>query len=115
MDGNVKDNQVGTVPDGLCCGGPGRFCPQACCDTCPLFALFSMTQDAWCIQERLAGQDMAMFGVFDGHGMEGKTVSHNICANLPTLLAKHSACQVRPPWRLGKLTHISQVINIQCC
>lgn len=51
-------------------------------------------QDAWCIQERLAGQDMAMFGVFDGHGQEGKTVSHSVCTNLPKSLAKHAACKV---------------------
>ena len=52
-------------------------------------------QDAWVIQERLGGQDMLMFGVFDGHGQEGKTVSHGICTNLPKALAKHAACKVR--------------------
>lgn len=54
-------------------------------------------QDAWVIQERLAGQDMLMFGVFDGHGQEGKTVSHSICTNLPKALSKHAACKVRMP------------------
>lgn len=51
-------------------------------------------QDAWCVQERLAGQDMAMFGVFDGHGQEGKVVSHSVCTNIPKALAKHAACKV---------------------
>lgn len=35
-----------------------------------------------------------MFGVFDGHGQEGKTVSHSVCTNVPKLLAKHAACKV---------------------
>lgn len=51
-------------------------------------------QDAWCVQECLAGQDMAMFGVFDGHGQEGKVVSHSMCTNVPKALAKHGACKV---------------------
>lgn len=51
-------------------------------------------QDAWCIQEQLAGQDMVMFGVFDGHGQEGKVVSHHVCTNVPKALAKHTACKV---------------------
>lgn len=38
---------------------------------------------------------MLMFGVFDGHGQEGKTVSHSICTNLPKALSKHAACKVR--------------------
>lgn len=58
-------------------------------------------QDAWCVQERLAGQDMAMFGVFDGHGQEGKVVSHSVCTNVPKALAKYAACKVgmeHPGW-----------------
>jgi serine/threonine protein phosphatase PrpC len=51
-------------------------------------------QDAWCVQECLAGQDMAMFGVFDGHGQEGKVVSHSVCTNMPMALAKNAACKV---------------------
>jgi serine/threonine protein phosphatase PrpC len=67
---------------------------HACCCCC--------VQDAWVIQERLAGQDMLMFGVFDGHGQEGKTVSHSICTNLPKALSKHAACKVRmPPSRVA--------------
>jgi serine/threonine protein phosphatase PrpC len=45
-------------------------------------------QDAWCVQERLGGQDMLLFGVFDGHGQEGKVVSHTICQNLPKIMAR---------------------------
>lgn len=58
----------------------------------PAVALF--LQDAWCVQERLANQDMVMFGVFDGHGQEGKIVSHSVCTNVPKALAKHAACKV---------------------
>jgi serine/threonine protein phosphatase PrpC len=45
-------------------------------------------QDAWCVQERLGGQGMLLFGVFDGHGQEGKVVSHTICQNLPKIMAR---------------------------
>lgn len=37
---------------------------------------------------------MVMFGVFDGHGQEGKAVSHHVCTNVPKALAKHTACKV---------------------
>lgn len=40
------------------------------------------------MQERLGGQDMLLFGVFDGHGQEGKVVSHTICQNLPKIMAR---------------------------
>lgn len=56
--------------------------------------MLAALQDAWCVQERLAGQDMVMFGVFDGHGQEGKTVSHSVCTNVPKSLSKHAACKV---------------------
>eukprot|EP00879_Flechtneria_rotunda_P024023 GHRR01025445.1.p1 GENE.GHRR01025445.1~~GHRR01025445.1.p1 ORF type:complete len:195 (+),score=46.36 GHRR01025445.1:342-926(+) len=51
-------------------------------------------QDAWCVQEQLAGQDMVLFGVFDGHGQEGKIVSHTICQNLPKILSTLGQCKV---------------------
>eukprot|EP00879_Flechtneria_rotunda_P010667 GHRR01011148.1.p1 GENE.GHRR01011148.1~~GHRR01011148.1.p1 ORF type:complete len:419 (+),score=173.69 GHRR01011148.1:342-1598(+) len=50
-------------------------------------------QDAWCVQEQLAGQDMVLFGVFDGHGQEGKIVSHTICQNLPKILSTLGQCK----------------------
>jgi serine/threonine protein phosphatase PrpC len=31
---------------------------------------------------------MVLFGVFDGHGQEGKVVSHTICQNLPKIMAR---------------------------
>jgi hypothetical protein len=60
---------------------------------CLVHGLLGFLQDAWCVQERLAGQDMVMFGVFDGHGQEGKTVSHSVCTNVPKFLTKQ-ACKV---------------------
>ena len=56
-------------------------------------------QDAWVVKERLgAAQDMALFGVFDGHGQEGKAVSHHVCATLPRLVARSALCKVRGRW-----------------
>jgi serine/threonine protein phosphatase PrpC len=53
-------------------------------------------QDAWCVQERLSGQDLALFGLFDGHGQEGCTVSHHICQAVPRIAARRlEAAQVR--------------------
>lgn len=31
---------------------------------------------------------MAMFGVFDGHGAEGKVVSNTVCQSLPKILTR---------------------------
>lgn len=31
---------------------------------------------------------MALFGVFDGHGQEGKVVSNTICQNLPRIMTR---------------------------
>ncbi len=51
-------------------------------------------QDAWVVRERLGAQEMALFGVFDGHGQEGKAVSHHVTAALPQLVARSSLCKV---------------------
>eukprot|EP00775_Hariotina_reticulata_P011481 gene11481-11625_t len=56
-------------------------------------------QDAWCIQEHFCGQDMLLLGVFDGHGVEGKTVSNTICQQLPSILSK--AMATKDPAGLG--------------
>lgn len=37
---------------------------------------------------------MALFGVFDGHGQEGRSVSNCVCANLPKVLARQANCKV---------------------
>lgn len=39
-------------------------------------------------------QELALFGVFDGHGQEGKSVSHHVCATLPRLVARSTLCKV---------------------
>ncbi|KAF8071239.1 protein phosphatase [Scenedesmus sp. PABB004] len=53
-------------------------------------------QDAWCVQERLAGHELALFGVFDGHGQEGKAVSHTVCEQLPRIMARLLAGKAAP-------------------
>jgi serine/threonine protein phosphatase PrpC len=53
------------------------------------------------VKERLASQDAALFGVFDGHGQEGKAVSHHICATLPRLVSRSALCRVRRLCRGG--------------
>ncbi len=53
-------------------------------------------QDSWAIKERLGGQDLMLFGVFDGHGAEGKAVSHTITTKLPKLLANSPHLKVSP-------------------
>ncbi|KAI8474496.1 MAG: phosphatase 2C-like domain-containing protein [Monoraphidium minutum] len=50
-------------------------------------------QDAWTVKERVGGQDMALFGVFDGHGQEGKAVSHHVCAAVPRLVGRSALCK----------------------
>ncbi|KIY98047.1 Protein phosphatase 2C containing protein [Monoraphidium neglectum] len=53
-------------------------------------------QDAWVVKERVsAAQDMAFFGVFDGHGQEGRAVSNHVCTAVPRLLARSALC--KPP------------------
>ena len=46
--------------------------------------------------EFLGGSETALFGVFDGHGIDGRKVSNGIAARLPKLLADctdFKACQ----------------------
>lgn len=50
------------------------------------------------MQEKLGGQDMALFGVFDGHGQEGKVVSHTICQNLPKIMSRLVSGKVSFQW-----------------
>jgi serine/threonine protein phosphatase PrpC len=52
-------------------------------------------QDAWAVKERLGPLDTALFGVFDGHGQQGKAVSHHVCAMLPRLVSRSALCKVR--------------------
>lgn len=69
----------------------------------PGTTLNECTQDAWAVKERLGAQEMALFGVFDGHGQEGKAVSHHICATLPRLVSRSTLCKVRRRGRDGGL------------
>jgi hypothetical protein len=45
-------------------------------------------QDSWIAKEKLVGSEYALFGVFDGHGAEGKVVSAAVAELLPLLLKK---------------------------
>lgn len=46
-----------------------------------------IVQDSWVADEFLGGSETALFGVFDGHGIDGRKVSNGIAARLPKLLA----------------------------
>ncbi|GAX75600.1 hypothetical protein CEUSTIGMA_g3044.t1 [Chlamydomonas eustigma] len=45
-------------------------------------------QDSWVAKEQLLGSEYALFGVFDGHGVEGRAVSTAVSELLPKLLKK---------------------------
>lgn len=52
-------------------------------------------QDAWCVQEKLAGEDDGLlFGIFDGHGQEGRTVSWTISTQLPAIMSRLASSKV---------------------
>jgi len=44
-------------------------------------------QDAWVIKENFGGREGIMFAVFDGHGYDGRKVSHALANKLPKMLA----------------------------
>eukprot|EP00873_Tetraselmis_striata_P022964 jgi/Tetstr1/443228/TSEL_031266.t1 len=48
-------------------------------------------QDAWVVKENFGNQRGIFFGVFDGHGYEGRKVSHAIVNRLPKMLASSEA------------------------
>jgi hypothetical protein len=105
--GNTKDNQVRSRPPppplsplsaslSPCPARGGRMRARAgACTQCAAMRLLAPPpQDAWVAKERLGPMDAALFGVFDGHGQEGKLVSHHVCATLPRLASRSSLCRV---------------------
>lgn len=72
---------------------------STCRACCPLFTQtfkIPQPQDAWAVKEKLSPTSyMALFGVFDGHGAEGKAVSHHVTAQLPRMVARSPLCKVR--------------------
>lgn len=53
----------------------------------PPFSTLSTQQDAWAVKEHIGKSQHVMFGVFDGHGPEGKTIANIISTALPKLVA----------------------------
>ena len=49
----------------------------------PTHVITPIQQDAWVVKERLASQDAALFGVFDGHGPYGHDISNFCQQNVP--------------------------------
>jgi serine/threonine protein phosphatase PrpC len=47
---------------------------------------------------------MLLLGVFDGHGVEGRTVSNTICQQLPGILARTMTAKVVDPCLQAPLT-----------
>ena len=43
-------------------------------------------QDSWAVREGMGGSDQVLFGVFDGHGAEGRTVSGAVADLLPQIV-----------------------------
>ncbi len=70
-------------------------------DTVLVLLLHLSAQDSWLADEFLGGSATALFGVFDGHGLDGRKVSNAIAARLPKLLAECPDFQARGPPALG--------------
>lgn len=48
-------------------------------------------QDSWVIKENIGGKEGLLFGVFDGHGSQGKLVSQHVAHTLPRLVVQSPA------------------------
>jgi hypothetical protein len=94
-----KDNQArrtrGVSPSRL----DGRSSARRRCarETPPVCYKLLIAQDSWLADEFLGGSATALFGVFDGHGLDGRKVSNAIAARLPKLLAECPDFQARGP------------------
>ena len=56
-------------------------------------------QDTWLADEFVGGSATALFGVFDGHGLDGRKVSNAVASRLPKLLGECADFKARrAPW-----------------
>lgn len=65
-------------------------------------------QDAWVVKENFGNRRGIFFGVFDGHGYEGRKVSHAVTNRLPKMLSGSDA------FKEGKFKEAAMKICVEC-
>lgn len=54
-------------------------------------------QDSWAVKEGMARSDQVLFGVFDGHGVEGHNISAAVADLLPQVVEDALSVAASPP------------------